>query len=50
MELIVGAMDDKKGFTLRDPALLHPKTGFKKGVGAASSSELLKDFFARKRK
>lgn len=49
-ELIVGAMDEKRGFSTRDPQLLHPKTSFKRGVEAESSAELLRTFFQEKRK
>lgn len=48
-ELIVGAMDEKKGFTLQDPKLLHPRTSFKNGVEAEAAGQLLKDFFRKKR-
>lgn len=48
-QLIVGAMDEKKGFSLTDPAIIHPKTEFKKGLEAEKASELLRSFFKKKR-
>ncbi len=49
-ELIIGTRDEKKGFTLTDPDLLHPRTQFKKEVRKEEAAELLKDFFRAKRK
>ncbi|MFB6258001.1 MAG: nucleoside deaminase [Flavobacteriales bacterium] len=48
-ELILGAKDPKKGFTLTDSGLLHPKTSMKEGVKKEEASELLRDFFRTKR-
>lgn len=47
--LVYGADDAKKGFTLVSEQLLHPKTSVISGVGAESSSALLKLFFREKR-
>jgi tRNA(adenine34) deaminase len=48
--IVYGARDTKKGFTLIQQNLLHPKTELIGGVLAAESEQLLKDFFAKKRK
>ncbi len=48
--VVFGAYDEKKGFTNTDPKILHPKTTLTGGVLADECSELLKEFFARKRK
>ena len=47
---IVWAADDaKKGCSLFSPSLLHPATKLEKGILAAESVTLLKDFFREKR-
>ncbi len=48
--IVFGASDPKKGFTLLEKNVLHPKTQLVKGVLAVESEKLLKDFFIRKRK
>ena len=49
-KLVYGASDTKRGFNLIvDKSILHPKTNVKKGVLAEKCSELMKDFFKRKR-
>lgn len=48
--VVFGAHDTKKGFTLIQENLLHPKTEVIGGVLAAESGELLKAFFGKKRK
>jgi tRNA(adenine34) deaminase len=47
---VYGAADPKKGFTLLDKNILHPKTQVSSGVLADISERLLKDFFNSKRK
>lgn len=47
--IVFGAPDTKRGFTLIDNALLHPKTQVTPGILADESAALLKQFFARKR-
>lgn len=47
--LIYGALDSKKGFTLLEKKILHPKTKVKKGVLQDECSKILKDFFLKKR-
>jgi tRNA(adenine34) deaminase len=49
-EVIYGAKDPKKGYSLWIPSLLHPKTKVKKEIFNEESSELLKNFFSKKRK
>lgn len=48
--LVYGASDEKRGYTNYSPTLLHPKTIAKKGVLEHESAELMKKFFAGKRK
>ena len=46
---VFGASDIKKGFSLIENQLLHPKTIIKRGVLANESQELLQRFFEKKR-
>lgn len=48
-KLVIGAPDTKKGFGLIDKNLLHPKTEVVKGVMEQECSEILKEFFRKKR-
>jgi tRNA(adenine34) deaminase len=48
--VVFGAYDEKRGFTNTDPRILHPKTTLTGGVLAKECSELLKEFFAKKRR
>lgn len=48
--IVFGASDFKKGFTLLEKNVLHPKTQVAKGVLAQECEKLLKDFFIQKRK
>ena len=48
--VVFGAYDEKRGFTNVDPRILHSKTTLTGGVLADECSELLKEFFAKKRK
>ncbi|WP_317896744.1 nucleoside deaminase [Aurantibacillus circumpalustris] len=48
--IVFGASDPKKGFTLLQKNILHPKTEVLKGVLAEDCEKLLKDFFIQKRK
>jgi len=48
--VVFGAYDDKRGFTKLQDNILHPKTTLTGGVLADESSELLREFFAKKRK
>ncbi len=49
-KLIFGAFDIKKGFSLWDKPLLHPKTEWSGGLLQDESAELLRSFFAERRK
>ena len=48
-EVIWGAKDDKRGYSLYQPNLLHPATNVVSGVMEVESSQLMKDFFKEKR-
>ena len=48
-KIVFGAFDNKRGFTLVQPRLTHPKTKVVPGVLKEECSKLLKEFFARKR-
>jgi tRNA(adenine34) deaminase len=52
--IVYGAEDEKRGFQRwgnhSEKRLLHPKTVIDGGVLEAECSELIKSFFARKRK
>lgn len=48
--IVFGASDIKKGFTLLEKNILHPKTELVKGVLAHDCEKLIKDFFIQKRK
>jgi len=48
--VVIGASDDKRGYSrLQDP-LLHPKTKVKTGVMAEECSAILQSFFQEKRR
>jgi tRNA(adenine34) deaminase len=47
--IVYGASDEKRGFTLVSPELIHPKTVLLGGVLAEESTRLLKEFFKNKR-
>ncbi|HYV95542.1 MAG TPA: nucleoside deaminase [Chitinophagales bacterium] len=47
--LVYGAPDPKKGFTLFEPSPLHPKTIIESGILEEECSELMKEFFRKKR-
>jgi len=49
-KLVFGAYDERKGFTLWEQNLLHPKTVYTGGLLQAESAALLKQFFAERRK
>ncbi len=44
-QLVFGASDVQRGYSLIKQPLLHPKTLVKKGVGEMESKELLNQFF-----
>ncbi|MDE5999302.1 MAG: nucleoside deaminase, partial [Bacteroidaceae bacterium] len=47
--LVYGASDEKRGFQRYAPEALHPKTTVVSGVLEAECSQLMKDFFKKKR-
>jgi tRNA(adenine34) deaminase len=47
--LVIGAMDDKRGYQRYAPQALHPKTIVIENVMAEECASLMKDFFKRKR-
>jgi tRNA(adenine34) deaminase len=48
-KVVFGAFDTKRGFTLINPKILHPKTQMIGGVLEAECSALMKAFFKEKR-
>jgi tRNA(adenine34) deaminase len=48
-ELIFGAADEKRGYTIISSGLLHPKTKVRKGVRENECGELMVRFFKTKR-
>ncbi len=48
--IVYGASDEKRGFTKLQDNILHPKTTLTGGILADECAELLKEFFAKKRK
>jgi tRNA(adenine34) deaminase len=47
--IVFGASDAKKGFSLISNSVLHPKTKVTKGIFEYECSEILTEFFKRKR-
>lgn len=47
--LVIGAMDDKRGYQKYAPQALHPKTVVAQDIMAEECASLMKDFFKRKR-
>jgi tRNA(adenine34) deaminase len=48
--LIFGATDEKRGYSLLNSSILHPKTNVTKGILENEAAILLKSFFEKKRK
>jgi tRNA(adenine34) deaminase len=48
-ELIYGAPDEKRGFTVYAPRALHPKTEVRRGIMEDECAALIRDFFKNKR-
>jgi len=48
--LVYGASDPKKGFTLIEHNILHPKTLVKRGIMEQECGEIIKEFFNKKRR
>lgn len=49
-EIVYGADDPKRGYTMYSPSLLHPKTVVRKGILADECGRLVSEFFRNKRK
>ena len=49
-EVVYGANDEKRGFSKYSSQILHPKTKLTKGILAEDCENIMKDFFAGKRK
>ena len=47
--IVYGASDPKKGYTTLAPEVLHPKTIISKGLMENECSELMRNFFQKKR-
>ncbi|MDR2951463.1 MAG: nucleoside deaminase [Prevotella sp.] len=48
-KIVYGATDEKKGYSLFSPQILHPKTTAISGVLAEECASLMKEFFKQKR-
>jgi len=48
-KVVFGARDEKRGYSLFSPTLMHPKTEVVAGVIEEECSRLMKLFFANKR-
>ncbi len=48
-KIVFGATDEKRGFSRVKPSILHPKTEVVSGVLAKECSDLLLNFFQKKR-
>ena len=49
-KIVYGASETKRGFSLLEKGILHPKTQIVKGVLSDDCEKIVKDFFAKKRK
>lgn len=49
-KIVFGASDPKKGFSMLEKNVLHPKTEVEKGLLMEDCEKILKDFFIQKRK
>ncbi|MCF8303682.1 MAG: nucleoside deaminase [Bacteroidales bacterium] len=47
--IVYGAKDEKRGYTLSSPNILHPKTKVKSGVMEEECGELMRRFFEKRR-
>jgi tRNA(adenine34) deaminase len=47
--IVYGANDEKRGYSIISPNLLHPKTSVSSGVLVDESAALMKSFFKKKR-
>lgn len=49
-KIIYGAPDPKKGFSMINPDILHPKTKLKSGLMEKECSEVMTSYFKKKRR
>lgn len=49
-KIVFGAFDEKRGFTLTNPGIIHPRTKLVSGIMEKECGALLKDFFRKRRK
>ena len=49
-QIVYGASDEKKGFMRYGKELLHPKTKLEFGIFHEECSEMVRNFFEKKRK
>lgn len=49
-KIVYGASDEKRGYAVLPKNILHPKTVVVRGILAAESEVLMKEFFAKRRK
>jgi len=49
-KIVFGATDTKRGYSLANTNLLHPKAEVEQGILENECAQLLKDFFKKKRK
>lgn len=48
--VVYGARDEKRGYSLLNAAILHPRTSVKSGVMEAECADLMRSFFKSKRR
>ena len=48
-KIVYGAKDEKRGYSVLNPGIIHPKTKMVSGILEKECSELMKEFFKRKR-
>ena len=48
-KIVYGAKDEKRGYSILNPKIAHPKTKIVSGVLAEECGELMKEFFKKKR-
>ena len=48
-KIVYGAKDDKRGYSILNKKILHPKTKIVSGVLVEECGELMKEFFRKKR-
>lgn len=49
-KIVFGVEDEKRGYSTKSPNVLHPKTEVNKGILRAECADLMKRFFAPKRR